>query len=327
MSAKTRIREAVQVLRDLGMPREQQNDRTALCLLALLDLDPSKKWSEAAEPLVGITPMLEFARDRYGVEYAPNTRETFRRFSVHQLVQAGIVVSNPDNSSRPVNSPKTVYQIAPDALRLLRTLKSKEWKGALAAYRAQQGTLATRYACIRELKRVPVHMAGSRALRLTPGAHSKLIKAVVEQFASRFVPGSQLLYVGDTGKKWAYRNDKGFRALGIQLDEHGKMPDVAIHDRNRNWLVLVEVVTSHGPVNPKRHEELRTLFAKSRAGLVFVTAFPSRSDKSKIYGKYWNELAWETEVWVADHPDHMIHLNGSRFLGPYGNPANKKVGQ
>ena len=321
MSAKTRIREAVQVLRDLGMPREQHNDRTALCLLALLDLDPRKKWSEAAEPRVGITPMMEFARDRYGVDYAPNTRETFRRFSVHQLVQAGIVVSNPDNPSRPVNSPKTVYQIAPEAGRLLRTLKSKEWKGRLVAYLTRQGALATRYARIRDLKRIPVRKVGSRSLHLTPGAHSQLIKAVVEQFASRFVPGSQLLYVGDTGKKWAYRNDKSFLALGIRLDEHGKMPDVAIHDRNRNWLILVEVVTSHGPVNPKRHEELRTLFAKSRAGLVFVTAFPSRA----VMSKYWNELAWETEVWVADHPDHMIHLNGSRFLGPYGKPLKKKV--
>ena len=323
MNVKTRIGEAVQVLRDLGMPREQQNDRTALCLLALLDLDPRKKWGEAADPRVGITPMMEFARARYGVEYAPNTRETFRRFSVHQLVQAGLVVPNPDNPSRPVNSPKTVYQIAPDAWRLLRTLKSKDWKNALATYRARQGALATRYARIRDLKRIPVRMDRSRALQLTPGAHSQLIKAVVEQFAARFVPGSQLLYVGDTGKKWAYRDDKSLLTLGIQLDEHGKMPDVAIHDRKRNWLVLVEVVTSHGPVNPKRHEELRALFSGSRAGLVFVTAFPSRP----VMSKYWNELAWETEVWVADHPDHMIHLNGSRFLGPYGNPTDKKVGQ
>lgn len=323
MSAKTRIREAIQVLRDLGMPREQQNDRTALCLLALLDLEPRQKWGDAADPRVGITPMMEFARDHYGVEYAPNTRETFRRFSVHQLVQAGIVLSNPDNPSRPVNSPKTVYQIAPDAFRLLKRLKSKNWKSKLVAYRARQGALATRYARIRDLKRVPVRMDGSQALHLTPGAHSQLIRAVVEQFADRFVPGSQLLYVGDTGKKWAYRDDKGFLALGIQLDEHGKMPDVALHDQKRNWLVLVEVVTNHGPVNPKRHEELKALFAKSKAGLVFVTAFPSRA----VMSKYWNELAWETEVWVADHPDHMIHLNGSRFLGPYGKPAKKKAGK
>lgn len=320
MSAKTRIREAVQVLRDLGMPREQQNDRTALCLLALLDLDPDKKWCDAAEPLVGITPMMDFARDRYGVQYAPNTRETFRRFSVHQLVQAGLVLPNPDNPARPVNSPKTVYKIAPEALRLLRARKSKNWTEMVATFGAQRSTLADRYAHIRDLKRVPVRMAGNRILHLTPGAHSLLIRAVVEQFASRFVPGGNLLYVGDTGKKWSFRDEKGFGTLGIQLDEHGKMPDVVVHDGKRRWLVLIEVVTSHGPVNPKRHEELKRLFGKSKAGLVFVTAFPSRA----IMSKYWNELAWETEVWVAEHPDHLIHLNGSRFLGPYAQPAQKK---
>ena len=321
MSAKTRIREAVHILRDLGVPREQQNDRTALCLLALLDIHPRNKWCEAEAPMVGITPMMEFAHTHYGVDYAPNTRETFRRFSVHQLMQAGIVVQNPDHPSRPVNSPKTVYQMAPDVWRLLKTWKSRHWKSKLSAYRAQQEALATRYARLRDLKRVPVRMAGARVLHLTPGAHSQLIQAVVEQFASRFVPGGQLLYVGDTGKKWTYRDGTRFLSLGIQLDEHGKMPDVVIHDRKRNWLVLVEVVTSHGPVNPKRHEELHALFAKSRVGLVFVTAFPSRI----VMSKYWNELAWETEVWVADHPDHMIHLNGSRFLGPYGKPGKKGI--
>ena len=320
MSAKKKVREAVQVLKALGMPSEQQNDRTALCLLALLELGPDNEWSEAAEPLIGITPMMNFARDCYGVKYAPNTRETFRRFSVHQLVQAGLVLPNPDNPARPVNSPKTVYQIAPGALRLLRALKSKNWMDKLAAYGAQQSTLATRYAHIRDLKRVPVRMAGDRILHLTPGAHSQLIQAVVEQFSSRFIPGADLLYVGDTGKKWAFRDEKRLRTLGIQLDEHGKMPDVVVNDGKRKWLVLIEVVTSHGPVNPKRHEELKRLFGKSMAGLVFVTAFPTRA----IMSKYWNELAWETEVWVAEHPDHLIHLNGSRFLGPYEQPVRKK---
>ena len=55
--------------------------------------------------------MMEFARDHYGRHYAPNTRETFRRQTVHQLVAAGIALYNPDNPARPVNSPKAVYQI------------------------------------------------------------------------------------------------------------------------------------------------------------------------------------------------------------------------
>lgn len=319
MSAKTRIQEARQVLKELGMPREQQNDRTALCLLSLLNLTPEKKWSEAAAPLVGITPMMEFARGHYGMKYAPNTRETFRRFSIHQMVQAGLVRPNPDNPTRPVNSPKTVYQVAPAVLDLVRKHGTRNWNRLLAAYNKNHTSLAARYADARRMKLIPVRMEGEE-VHLTPGKHSLLIRDVIEQFAPRFTPGAHILSLGDTGKKWAVRDEAGFKKLGITLDDHGKMPDVVLHDTRRNWLLLVEVVTSHGPVNPKRHAELKAQFVKSKAGLVFVTAFPTRS----IMNRYWNELAWETEVWVAEHPDHMIHLNGSRFLGPYHKPPKRK---
>ncbi|NLG34472.1 MAG: restriction endonuclease [Lentisphaerae bacterium] len=321
MSAKTRIQEVLQVLKALGMPREQQNDRTALCLLALLNLTPDKKWNEAKAPLVGITPMMEFARNHYGKKYAPNTRETFRRFSIHQMVQAGLVLPNPDNPMRPVNSPKTVYQVAPAVLDLFRRHGARNWNRLLAAYNKKHKSLATRYANARRMKRIPVRIEGEE-VHLTPGKHSLLIRDAVEQFAPRFTPGAHILSLGDTGNKWALRDEAGFKELGIKLDDHGKMPDVVLHDTKRNWLLLVEVVTSHGPVNPKRQAELKVQFLKSKAGLVFVTVFPTRS----IMNKYWNELAWETEVWVAEHPDHMIHLNGSRFLGPYQKP-NKSRGR
>lgn len=319
MSAKVRIQEALVVLKALGMPREQQNDRTALCLLALLDLTPGRKWSKAEAPLVGITPMMEFARGRYGMKYAPNTRESFWRQSMHQLVQAGLVLQNPDCPDRPVNSPKTVYQVEPNALRLLQKFGSGSWSRSLAAYQKKHKSLAARYADVRRMTRIPVRMVGGKVL-LTSGKHSLLIRAVIEEFGPRFTPGAHILSLGDTGKKWAIREESEFKKLGIKLDDHGKMPDVVLHDIKRNWLLLVEVVTSHGPVNPKRHAELKAQFAGSKAGLVFVTAFPTRS----IMNRFWNDLAWETEVWVAEHPDHMIHLNGSRFLGPYQKPEKRK---
>ena len=93
------------------------------------------------------------------------------------------------------------------------------------------------------------------------------------------------------------------------------MADVVIYYPGKNWLILVEAVTSHGPVDGKRHDELKNLFANSSAGLVFVTAFPNRS----LMARYLSEIAWETEVWTADAPSHLIHFNGVRFLGPYRN--------
>lgn len=307
------IEAAQQIIASLGLPRAQQNERSALCLLALLNLTPGKAWADAENPLVGITPIMNWVREHYGKVYAPNTRETFRRQSMHQFCAAGVALYNPDKPDRPVNSPKAVYQIEPAALSMLRTFGSPAWHDSLATYLAERETLVTRYAKEREQNRIPVEIAAGQQITLSPGEHSELIRAIIEDFAPRFAPGSVLVYAGDTGEKWSYFDAPLLAGLGVDVDSHGKMPDVVLHFTAKNWLLLVESVTSHGPVDGKRHAELARLFAGSTAGLVYVTAFPNRS----IMGRYLGEIAWETEVWVADAPSHLIHFNGVRFLGPY----------
>ena len=313
MAERNRIADALQVLGELGMPRAQQNDRSALCLLALLNLTPEKSWTAAKNPLVGITPMMQFTRDHFGKQYAPNTRETFRRQTMHQLVAAGVALYNPDNPTRPVNSPKAVYQIEPETLKLLCTFGTSAWVKNLAAYLKKRKTLTARYARAREMRKLPVKLATGETMRLSPGDHSELIKAIIEEFAPRFVPGGVLIYAGDTGEKWGYFDKELLSRLGVQVDGHGKMPDLVLYYPEREWLLLVESVTSHGPVDGKRHDELARLFEGSKAGLVYVTAFPSRA----VMTRYLGEIAWETEVWVTDAPSHLIHFNGARFLGPY----------
>ena len=314
MSGHKKIEAAMQILAELGFPRAQQNERSALCLLALLDLTSKKSWKSAASPLIGITPMMDFSREHYGKEYKPNTRETFRRQTVHQFVNAGLARYNPDDPARPVNSPKAVYQIEPEALALLKTHGSVAWGAKLKEYLSTRQTLAARYAKAREQARIPVRVAPGKEIQISPGEHSELIKAIIENFGSRFVPGGVLIYAGDTGDKWGYYDESLLAKLGVAVDSHGKMPDVVIYFPERNWLLLIESVTSHGPVDGKRHDELARLFAGSSAGLVYVTAFPSRT----LMTRYLPDIAWETEVWVADAPSHLIHFNGTRFLGPYG---------
>jgi len=313
MAKKDKIADALQVLGELGMPRAQRNDRSALCLLALLNLTKKGSWAKAENPLVGITPMMEFARDHYGKLYAPNSRETFRRQTIHQMVAAGLAIYNPDNPARPVNSPKAVYQIEPDTLALLRTFGTSAWSKNLKEYFKTRQTLVARYAKDRELRKLPVKLASGDTILISPGDHSKLIKAIIEEFAPRYVPGGALIYAGDTGEKWGYFDRELLVKLGVVVDGHGKMPDVVLYYLERNWLLLVESVTSHGPVDGKRHDELARLFGKSEAGLIYVTAFPSRAMMSRYLGK----IAWETEVWCADAPSHLIHFDGERFLGPY----------
>ena len=133
-AVKARIDEGLTVLRDLGMPREQLNERSALTLLALVGVTPAAAWESASAPLMGGTPIMEWVEAHYGRRYAPNTRETFRRFTIHQFLDAGLVVANPDNPQRPVNSPRYCYRIDLAALALLRAFGSDGWKDALADY-------------------------------------------------------------------------------------------------------------------------------------------------------------------------------------------------
>ncbi len=138
-----------------------------------------------------------------------------------------------------------------------------------------------------------------------------MIKRIVEEFCPRFAPGCEVLYIGDAGDKLEDSEISHFKDLGIELDRHGKTPDVILFVQRENWLILIEAVTSHGPINQKRHNELRQLFDRGGLGLVYVNL--SRQSMATYVG----DISWETEVWIADTPDHLIHFDGERFLGPY----------
>lgn len=307
------ITQAIKILEALGLPKAQHNERSALCLLALLNLGPEKMWHQAEKRLIGITPMMEFSSDQYKKEYAPNSRETFRRFSMHQFVDAGIARYNPDKPDRPVNSPKAVYQIEEETLEIIKKFDTIEWEIVLSEYLEGRKTLIERYAKEREQHKIPVQIAPGKEILITPGEHSKLIKSIIEEFGPRFVPGGMLIYAGDTGEKMGYFDESRLKELGVEVNSHGKMPDVVLYYPDKEWLILIESVTSHGPVDGKRHGELERLFKDSKVGIVYVTAFPGRA----LMARYLNDISWETEVWIADAPSHLIHFNGVRFLGPY----------
>jgi type II restriction enzyme len=310
---KQKFREAKEILTMLGFPKQQQNERSALTLLSLLNLKPEDNWENAQDPLMGITPMMDFFHKYYKKQYKPNTRETVRRQTVHQFVQAALVTLNPDEPARPTNSPKAVYQIETSALKLLREYNKTTWEKYLHEYLKTVETLKKLYAKEREMQRIPLKIRDNKKIKISPGGQNALIKKIIEDFCPLFTPGGQVIYVGDTQKKFAFFDSKTIASLGVKISEHGKIPDVVIYYFQKNWLVLIEAVTSHGPVNSKRRKELKELFANSNAGLVYVTAFLDRHTLLK----YINDISWETEVWIAESPTHLIHFNGERFLGPY----------
>ena len=311
--AYDRIEHARLILELLGMDAERSNERSALVFLAMLNLKVSASWSEATNPMLGTRAIMDFIRDEYGKDYAPNTRETVRRYTLHQFAEALLVVQNPDEPQRPINSPKWNYQIGAEALELIRNYGTGAWDAFLEEYLAMVPGLKAQYAATREMDRIPLTLPDGIEFSLTPGGQNILLKAMVEEFCPRFTPGGQVLYIGDAGDKWAVFDRVSLASLGATVDEHGKMPDLVIYLADRNWLVLLEAANTHGPVDSKRHRELAELFRSSSAGLVFVSCFPNRAE----FRKYVDKIAWESEVWCADHPTHIIHYNGERFLGPY----------
>ena len=311
IQASQRIEEALAILKNISAPKEQQNERSALCLLALANIRPVHLWSQATAPSRRITEMMDWFRNYYGKQYAPNTRETVRRQTMHQFVQMGLVIENPDRPDRPINSPKWCYQLHPQALCLLQSYGSEQWEESRQNYAISVRNILQDKE--RNISMIPATLPDGSSIQLSAGGQNLLIKDILEKFCPRFMPKGIVLYVGDAGDKFIVNETQRFKELGLDLDPHGKMPDLVVHYEDKGWLVLIEAVTSHGAVNLKRRNELKQIFHSSREGLVFVTAFPSRKEMTK----YLAEISWETEVWVADQPDHMIHFNGERFLGPY----------
>ncbi len=305
----TKIVQASEILELLGLPKPQRNERSALTLLALAGIGPRSPWKAARARPLRTVDVMAFMRDAYGKDYKPNSRETIRRQTLHQFEQARVVDRNADDPTRPTNSGKNAYQISAAALRVVRAYGTSAFDTEVAGFLRDHASLAATYAGIRETHLVPLRLSDGSTVSLSPGKHNELQVAVVNEFGPRFAPGAELLYFGDTARKRVVFEAELLRALGVPITEHDKLPDLILYWRKQRWLYLVEAVTSHGPVSPKRHSELERMLGSCRiAG----------------FRRYAAEIAWDTEVWVAENPDHMIHFNGQKFLGPYALDGAKR---
>ena len=257
--------------------------------------------------------MIKFF-ELYDKKYAPNTRETVLRQTIHQFIRHGLVVVNPDKPDRPTNSYKTVYQIDDDALKLVKSFGTDQWTKNLQKYLKVRNIKVKKHLVKRKRRMLSIDIQDTTLL-LSPGGQNRIIIKIFEEFVPAFVPNGTPLLVGDTARDSGYCDLAALSKIGMKIPKHGKVPDVVIHDAKNNWLFVMEAVSSHGPIDEKRHDELRRLFSKSSAGIVYVTAFLDR----KSMTRHLRTISWATEVWVADSPKHMIHFDGERFLEPYEN--------
>lgn len=305
--------EAIAVLKALGLPKGQQNERSALTLLALMDLNKGMAWSKSRKRAIRIHDILIFIQKHYGKQYAENTRETIRRQTLHQFEQAGITVRNPDDPFRPTNSPKTVYAVGDDALEVIKKFGTSGWQSALQEFVKNKGKLIEKYEKRKKKHLISVGLPDGTRVNFSPGKHNKLQAKIIRKFRTRFCPNTELVYVGDTARKLLHVREDLLKELNIPITKHDKLPDVVLYDREKNLLFLIEAVTAHGPLSPKRQIELEETLKHCKAKRVYVSAFPDFPEFKKHIG----DIAWETEVWIENNPDHMIHFNGPKFFTVY----------
>lgn len=303
----SKIEEAREILKESRVPAKQQADLCCFVLLAMANIKDQDLWASATNNWMRIHDVIAYTKENYGVSYAENSRETFRKQAIHHFRNAAFIEDN----GKATNSPNYRYHITDEVLSLIRSFKTNRWESGKANFLNTHKTLIDLYASKRALKKIPVRING-KDITFSPGKHNELQKLIIEEFASRFAPNSECLYIGDTIKKDLVKNEAKLQELGFAITLHDKMPDVVLYSEEKNWLYFIESVTSVGPMEPKRIKEIEEMTEEVTAGKIYVTAFPD----FKTFKKFSERLAWETEVWIADMPEHMIHLNGDKFLGP-----------
>lgn len=306
-----KLEEAKGILSAIGMPRAQTNDRSAYVLLALANIKEADLWQSATKLDLRIVDTMNFMAEHYGKVYKPNTRETIRKDTIHQFVEGAVAERNTNSSNRPTNSPNFCYCLTDEMLTLIKDYGKNNWQYALKTFIDKKGTLIFKYSQQRDFTRVPV-IVNEQELTFSAGEHNDLQKAIIEQFAPRFAPSAAVLYVGDTENKDLVKNREKMGEIGVNITDHDKLPDVVLYMKDKNWLFFIEAVTSVGAISVKRMNEIEEMTKGCLCGKIYVTAFINKG----TYKKFVDHLAWDTEVWIADMPDHMIHLNGDNFIGP-----------
>ena len=316
ISIQNLINEALDILESVGIPvntkSERGREKMAESFLAVANV--TADWKTALDNThLQTRQIITFINRHFGENISSGSYDDIRRKDLKLLVIADLVVNSGDKSSAATNDPTRGYALHPDFKNLVVVYKTPAWAGALATFNQDRPSLADLLERKRTIERIPVTLPGGKPIALSLGEHNLLQKAIIDQFLPRFGSDCQVLYIGDTSNKMLHIDEAKLTKINFFTLAHDELPDVVAYSETKTWLYLIEAVHSSGPMSEIRVHELKKLLNNCRAELIFVTAFLTRAD----FRKWVMSIAWETEVWIADNPDHLIHFNGHKFLGSY----------
>lgn len=313
--------EALFILLKLGLPLEglkpRELEKMAMTFLAVADVKRSADWSRTrireGKATLKSRDIIAYLNEHFQEKISMGSYDDIRRKDLKLPVVAGIIIASANKPNAARNDPTRGFSLSPEYLEIIRRFGLPTWGDEVEEFMEDKPTLAERLEAARHLNQVPINLPDGQTIQFSPGEHNLLQKAIIEQFLPRYGFGVEVLYVGDTAKKYLVRDDKKLQALKFFELQHGELPDVVAYSSKKNWLFLIEAVHSSGPISSVRLLELKRLAKHCTADIVFITAFLNRD----TFRKFAPDIAWETEVWIADAPDHMIHFDGDKFLGPY----------
>lgn len=315
------IQEALEILQSLGVPTndltERRGERMAKAFMSVAGLRPGMGWNKIKDnddqhQLLS-RQIIAHMNAHWGENISPGSYDDIRRKDLALPVEALIVLNSAKNPNANTNDGTRGFAINPFAAKAIRKFGTASWKKSVEEFHQGRPTLASKLSRARDLARIPVRINSELNLTLSAGKHNDLQKAIIELFLPIYGHGAELFYVGDTAKKNLFLDAEGLAKINFFELAHDKLPDVVAYSSGKNWLYLIEAVTTANPITELRRSALLRSAAKCTADLIFVTAFLDRS----TYRKFSRDIAWETEVWIADAPEHMIHFNGDKFLGPH----------
>lgn len=316
---KQLINTALFVIENLGIPFNgfgpRRLEKMAMSFLAVIDVANESQWKDAKDlntpRSMKTREIIQWINEKFNENISSGSYDDIRRKDLRLLVLADIVVSTIPQAA--TNDSRRGYALNPIFTKLIKSVNKPEWEHELSEILQVITKLKDELDAKRNLEKIPLTLPQGLELSLTQGKHNDLQKAIIEEFLPIYGYNSEVLYVGDTANKLLYLDEEHLKSLNFFELNHDELPDVIAYSTEKNWLYLIEAVHSSGPISPARLVELKRLTDKCTADIVYVTAFLDRD----TFRKYTADIAWETEVWIADNPEHLIHFNGHKFLGPY----------
>tara|TARA_B110000114_G_C15073529_1_gene390740 strand:- start:31 stop:1044 length:1014 start_codon:yes stop_codon:yes gene_type:complete len=255
--------------------------------------------------------VISYVNEHFNENISSGSYDDIRRKDLKLLTVSGIVLHSSPNSA--TNDSTRGYSVNPLYAELIKTFGNNDWEITVINKLKGVEPLNQKLKRQRDLLKVNVTLPSGGKIEFSAGEHNDLQKAIIEDFLPRYGYGAEVLYVGDASDKYLHLEKGKLEELNFFEISHEELPDVITYSKEKNWIYLIEAVHSSGPISEIRLLQLQKLTENCTADIVYVTAFLNRPK----FRKFMTEIAWETEVWIADNPDHMVHFNGDKFFGPY----------